>query len=293
MAANALVAACQQGNVSTVCSLLQPGLSTAEVRYNNDLALRHACSHSHVAILRLLLAWVDPVTSRGYSLADLRELRHYIFPCFVRKGCLTDVQYGLSYRDPQTGAGWTLSDIRSENNFLLWSACYHGYLDIVQYLLAWRDPASSQSLLLSDVLYNNGTLLRCLCYHGHVEVLRYLLAWSDATGEHIGSQHIRQDQNCLLRTACECNRVPIVQCLLEWVESESHLIREDIRNDLHESLMMACHDRYLEIIQLLTHYGQYERAEMAELMDPELKALFYPEEDGLLVKPAVDGPLEV
>src|SRR5205809_164 len=110
--------ACKTGDILCLQDLFKQDLTLADLRSANNQALRWACKHGHLAIVKFLL-------EKGLNREDIlgNPLK-----CACQYGHLAIVQLLLE-------KGLTHEDIRCKNNEILHYACERKHFDVVQELI--------------------------------------------------------------------------------------------------------------------------------------------------------------
>ena len=142
------------GDVSSLRSQIDKGLSLDDIRANNNWVFRTVCKRGKFDVCRYII-------SLGLSLDDIRSEDNDAFQLACKNGNLNIVKYLVSF-------GLNIDDIRSNNNEALRLACHSGYLNIVRYLI-------SQGITLDDIRSCNNAALRGACENRHIDIVEYLI----------------------------------------------------------------------------------------------------------------------
>ena len=225
--------ACQYGNIEVVNWLcdVRFGLDIADIRADDNFALRYAALEGRTEVIKFLLDRFP------FTRSDINTDHYFAVRVACQKGFIDAARILVQHfrLGPE--------ELRSLGNYALYNACELGHVDIVEWLLY------DVGLERADVL-DTGNAKRSpflgACIRGELEVAVMLADYAEMT-----TADVRVRQSEVFRQCCENG----LQDVCEWLADAFTLTIDDVRQVEYYAVRFAHKNGYKDLMHwLISHF---------------------------------------
>lgn len=240
------------------------GLTLADVRKEDNRALRVSAAIGNVDVLKFLKDWQDPngdkLTIKDIKTTDMFGIVNAPFVRAAEQGHIEVLKFLQAWRD-LNGDKLSIADVKANKNQAFRFAAYDGRLEVCQFLKAWRDFTDDSVLTVEDIRSKDNEALVYAARLGHDKIVQLLLDWTDTDGSRLSIEDLRSRNNSALTEAAGNGHIRVLELLKNWKivgpdGTISRLTKADVETNNNVAMREAIRNGHINVTRFLLDWIQ-------------------------------------